>query len=291
MISNIPDLNSAKVETNKDKENIDDVSAKIDMDPVFESDLTTDTETDAEAGFNAARKSSIQRELIRKLKEEYAEIGSYRERLKINIENYGKFLNQIDFGSVEDESSSEHLDNLYDLLDEHKKMMMLIFGDDHMDIKSSIKAIILKQVLNKKGVYVDISGKYSFSSKLWYLAQNKIIINPIVRVRDTEFKISHRSDCLGLCPHCNQWYYSFSSCMYCKAKETTDTVEQRDSFKTKFLVVLYTQINSANIENNDGKRSRVGHSYNSDSWLEKLFTLFSMDDVQRYKPPEIGKPE
>ncbi|GME74929.1 unnamed protein product [[Candida] boidinii] len=165
-MSSIPDFRRAKATTHENVEVTTNESTSTDVNNVFGSDMTTDAETDAETGTIAAREKSIQKELIKNLEEEYVEINSYREKLMINIANYGKILNQIDFGSVEDENPSEGVSALYDRLEEHKRRMLLVISDNHMDIKSSIKAIILKQVLNKRAVYVDISAKHRQLSKL-----------------------------------------------------------------------------------------------------------------------------
>lgn len=286
-MSSIPDFRRAKATTHENVEVTTNESTSTDVNNVFGSDMTTDAETDAETGTIAAREKSIQKELIKNLEEEYVEINSYREKLMINIANYGKILNQIDFGSVEDENPSEGVSALYDRLEEHKRRMLLVISDNHMDIKSSIKAIILKQVLNKRAVYVDISAKHVPSSNLGCMTLNKIINNPIVEVRDTEFKLSNQSTEAqsDSCRSCGNRYSSPTSCTYCISKKKITSVEHTHPFNKKLLTVLYTQINSVNIEKYDDKTAPVGTIYNRSTWQHKLFSLFSHEKIQRYETP------
>ncbi|OWB71319.1 hypothetical protein B5S31_g1005 [[Candida] boidinii] len=291
IMSFISNFSTVKAATKKNTKNSND---EIEVD-VFESDLTTDTETEAEGETVAAKELSPQKEIFEKLKEEYTEINSYRERLKTNIDNYAKLLRQIDFGSLEDTNPSEFLENVYDCLEEHKTRMLEIIGDDNMAIKTSLKEIILKQILNKRAFHVEEDNKTDgHFNENWHLALNKIILNPKIKVRDHENKITTVGENLSdnnnsnKCQNCGNYKEYSGSCSYCNCKNA-GVVLHTHPFNKKLLAVLYTQINSLNNEVNNDINIPIYCEYDCSSWQEKLFTLFSKENIQRYKFPEARK--
>ncbi|OWB65581.1 hypothetical protein B5S30_g907 [[Candida] boidinii] len=168
-------------------------TVNTDVDNVFESDLTTDTETDTET--ETENVHSHQKEILRKLEEEYVEIKSYRERLRANIDNYAKLLVQLDFGTLEDKNPSKFREGVYDRLEEHKNQMLVMFKDNHEDIKISLSDTILKQILNKRALQIEKDNSAAvYLKEYWHLAFDKVIINPKGYVRDYECKLSMPKD-------------------------------------------------------------------------------------------------
>lgn len=85
-MSSVSNFSSANVATDENKRKkkqkiTTNESVNTDVDNVFEIDMTTDAETDAEAETVAAKNLSHQKEILRKLEEEYVEMNSYRKRL------------------------------------------------------------------------------------------------------------------------------------------------------------------------------------------------------------------
>lgn len=254
------------------------------MDNVFEIDMTTDAETDAEAETEtvAAKNLSHQKEIIRKLEEEYVEMNSYRKRFATSIDKYAKLLVQIDFGILEDKKPSKFREDVYDRLEEHKNQMLVMV--ENKDIKISLKDTILKQILNKRAFLIE--KDYNNAENLneyWNLAFNKVILNSkrYVKDHDYKFKIPKRNlkDHI-ICPDCGK-YTSGNSCRFCDKKNKI-AVDHTHSFDKKLLAVLYTQINSINNVGNVNIKVPIGHEYSPNAWREKLFELFSNEKIQRY---------
>ncbi|GME75742.1 unnamed protein product [[Candida] boidinii] len=271
-------------------------TVNTDVDNVFESDLTTDTETDTET--ETENVHSHQKEILRKLEEEYVEIKSYRERLRANIDSYAKLLVQLDFGTLEDKNPSKFREGVYDRLEEHKNQMLVMFKDNHEDIKISLSDTILKQILNKRALQIEKDNSAAVYLKEYrHLAFDKVIINPKGYVRDYECKLSMPKDDLrghNNCSACGYYIGSGSVCYNCHKKETKCTVDHTYSFNEKLLAVLYTQINSINKEGKNDIKVPIGHEYSPNAWRKKLFELFSNEKIQRYvseAPEKTTKPE
>ncbi|OUM51467.1 hypothetical protein BVG19_g570 [[Candida] boidinii] len=178
-MSSVSNFSSANVATDentkkKRKKITTNESVNTDVDNVFEIDMTTDAETDAEAETEtvAAKNLSHQKEIIRKLEEEYVEMNSYRKRFATSIDKYAKLLVQIDFGILEDKKPSKFREDVYDRLEEHKNQMLVMV--ENKDIKISLKDTILKQILNKRAFLIE--KDYNNAENLneyWNLAFNK----------------------------------------------------------------------------------------------------------------------
>ncbi|OUM51468.1 hypothetical protein BVG19_g571 [[Candida] boidinii] len=224
-MSSVSNFSSANVATDentkkKRKKITTNESVNTDVDNVFEIDMTTDAETDAEAETEtvAAKNLSHQKEIIRKLEEEYVEMNSYRKRFATSIDKYAKLLVQIDFGILEDKKPSKFREDVYDRLEEHKNQMLVMV--ENKDIKISLKDTILKQILNKRAFLIE--KDYNNAENLneyWNLAFNKVILNSkrYVKDHDYKFKIPKRNlkDHI-ICPDCGK-YTSGNSCRFFEA--------------------------------------------------------------------------
>ncbi|GMF56336.1 hypothetical protein B5S33_g3116 [[Candida] boidinii] len=264
-------------------------TVNTDVDNVFESDLTTETETDdneTESENVAAQSLSHQKEILRELEEEYVEIDSYRERLTTSIDNYAKLLEQIDFGTLEDKSPCKFREGVYDRLEEHKNQMLCMVNDNHADIKISLKDIILKQILNKRAFQIEKDN--TTLNDYWNLAFNKVMLNSKGGVRDYERKFTVPKRILKAhsnCPKCGENVGYASSCTFCD-KKNEFAVDYTHSFHEKLLAVLYTQINSINNAEKENIKVPPGCEYTEGAWRKKLFELFSNEEIQRYVSQE-----
>lgn len=283
-MSQISNISSAEAPTGEITET--DASASVTTEVEREVEIKAET---------AAKRLSNQEDIFKKLKEEYAEINLCRERLKSSIDNYERILNQIDFGSVEDTTPSKFVENIYDHLEEHKTQMFQIIngGGDHLDIKHTVKRIILKQILNKRATLIDESKALVYLNENCTLAFNAIIMNPIHKVVDYEDNISQSIryfNNLTTCENCGN-YKKFSKNNNNRASKKSGAKHYTDSFNKKLLAALYTQINSINYGEDKDVYVNSDREYDHISWQEKLFTIFSKENIQRYKAPDINESE
>ncbi|GMF99264.1 unnamed protein product [[Candida] boidinii] len=289
-MSSVSNFSSANVATDentktKRKKITTNESVNTDVDNFFEIDMTTDAETDAEAEAEtvAAKNLSHQKEIIRKLEEEYVEMNSYRKRLATSIDKYAKLLVQIDFGILEDKKPSKFREDVYDRLEEHKNQMLVMV--ENKDIKISLKDTILKQILNKRAFLIE--KDYNNAENLneyWNLAFNKVILNSKRYVKDHDYKFKTPQMILrsySNCPKCKNYISGATSCSLCDRKNEI-AVDHTHSFDKKLLAVLYTQINSINNDGNANIEVLAGYEYSPNAWRNKLFTLFSNEKIQRY---------
>lgn len=229
---------------------------KVHLEENFESDITTETETDKGTESESAKSfvvlSAQQMSLI-SLKDAFFDITLNYNNFKSSIDSYRKILQEIDYESLKNEKNLKVQDELYAILREQKLGISEIIYGLNKNAGIPLKEIVLMQILNKRAIHMN-SNISQYSGEFLSHASNKIVLNPTGLVRDYYNRISRGK------------------------RSRTRPITSINSFNKKYSAVLITQIYSIN---QVAVRSPSGN-YNIFSWIDKLFSLFKNEDIQRF---------
>lgn len=242
---------TAKVETTTNQ--LD----KMHLDENFESDITTETETDNGTESESAESFVVlptQEKDMKDFKDAFFDMTLQHEYLKLSIDKYRKLLQDFDFDSLKNKNNHIIQDEFYKLLEDQKEELLEIIYELNRDVQVPLKEVFLMQILNKRVIHLEPNNLRYHRDYLSH-ASNKIILNPKSLVRDYHNRISRgrRS----------------------RAKPITTI----NSFSKKYSAALSTQIDS--IYGGTGGSAPSGN-YNSNSWIDKLLSLFKYEKVQRF---------
>lgn len=229
---------------------------KVHLEENFESDITTETETDKGTESESAESfvvlSAQQMSLI-SLKDAFFDITLNYNNFKSSIDSYRKILQEIDYESLKNEKNLKVQNELYAILREQKLGISEIIYGLNKNAGIPLKEIVLMQILNKRAIHMN-SNISQYSGEFLSHASNKIVLNPTGLVRDYYNQISRGK------------------------RSRTRPITSINSFNKKYSAVLITQIDSIN---QVAVRSPSGN-YNIFSWIDKLFSLFKNEDIQRF---------
>lgn len=249
-VSEVTADDPAKIET------VTNQVEKVHLEENFESDITTETETDKGTESESAESfvvlSAQQMSLI-SLKDAFFDITLNYNNFKSSIDSYRKILQEIDYESLKNEKNLKVQNELYAILREQKLGISEIIYGLNKNAGIPLKEIVLMQILNKRAIHMN-SNISQYSGEFLSHASNKIVLNPTGLVRDYYNQISRGK------------------------RSRTRPITSINSFNKKYSAVLITQIDSIN---QVAVRSPSGN-YNIFSWIDKLFSLFKNEDIQRF---------